>query len=361
MAAIGRVLLIPKGDYSGSTAYNALDWVRDNGAAWVCKLDDTIGVAPPTLPTTSNANWQLLSADGTVSGSVAWSAVNNKPFDTIDSSDFDVDANSELNIKRGTYSKIKVGQNLLMASGADMFELLAGSNITLVGDDTTNPKSITINSTGGGGGGSSTFAGLTDTDINNPQPDEIVQYKAVGGVMKLQNVTMPQGGHTMLPNPASSPAPTEADCISAINTAVAAGPTNDNVASEYTIGKWSNAYEKLAIVKATSAHPIGTSGIGTWQDNIDPSNPPSKADEQGWGWIEWSALHGIGSENVDVKLSFDPDKCSTPIILGGYIIDDVNDMMCIKFGNQISSADTETAWVGIKIIVTRTAATEITP
>ena len=169
-------------------------------------------------------------------------------------------------------------------------------------------------------------------------------------------VTPSTGGHTMLPNPASSPS--EADCINAINTAVAAGSTNDSVASEYTIGKWSNSYEKVAIVKATSAHPISTTGIGTWQDTL---NSPTKADEQGWGWIEWSALHGIGSDNVDVKLTFDPDKCSVPITLGGYIIDDANDMMCIKFGNEITSADTETAWVGIKITITRTAATDITP
>lgn len=168
--------------------------------------------------------------------------------------------------------------------------------------------------------------------------------------------TFPTGGHTMLPNPASSPS--EADCINAINTAVAAGSTNDSVASEYTIGKWSNSFEKVAIVKATSAHPISTTGIGTWQDTL---NSPTKADEQGWGWIEWSALHGIGSDNVDVKLTFDPDKCSVPITLGGYIIDDANDMMCIKFGNEITSADTETAWVGIKITITRTAATDITP
>lgn len=43
----------------------------------------------------------------------------------------------------------------------------------------------------GGGGGSTTFAGLTDTDINNPAEDQIVQYKNVGGSMVLQNANMP--------------------------------------------------------------------------------------------------------------------------------------------------------------------------
>ena len=352
MAAIGRVLLIPKGDYSGSTAYNALDWVRNNGAAWVCKVDNTIGIAPPTLPTTSNANWQLLSADGTVSGSIDWSNVNNKPFNSVGSG-LNVNVSNEIELDTtmltasnisydntgsgaasidvqaaidelfagggggglsNAFDEVDVGGVSLAANGGDTLYLLAGSNITLTPNSATNE--VTITASGGGGG----------------------------------------GGHTMLPNPASSPS--EADCINAINTAVAAGSTNDSVASEYTIGKWSNSFEKVAIVKATSAHPISTTGIGTWQDTL---NSPTKADEQGWGWIEWSALHGIGSDNVDVKLTFDPDKCSVPITLGGYIIDDANDMMCIKFGNEITSADTETAWVGIKIIITRTAATDITP
>lgn len=77
---IGRILLIPKGDYSALVNYNNLDWVRHGGAAWVCKVDGTIGIAPPNPPATSNANWQLLAEDGTVGG---WSSIQNKPFETI--------------------------------------------------------------------------------------------------------------------------------------------------------------------------------------------------------------------------------------------------------------------------------------
>jgi len=97
MAAIGRVLLMDKGAYNGSTVYNQLDWVRDNGAAWVCKVDGTVGIAPPTLPTTSNANWTLLAADGSVSGSIEWTAVNNKPFRTIGDG-LSVDGSWKLNL-----------------------------------------------------------------------------------------------------------------------------------------------------------------------------------------------------------------------------------------------------------------------
>ena len=94
---IGRVLLMDKGAYSGSTVYNQLDWVRDNGASWVCKVDGTIAIAPPTLPATSNANWTLLAADGTVSGSINWSNVNNKPFDTVGNG-LNVNASNEIEL-----------------------------------------------------------------------------------------------------------------------------------------------------------------------------------------------------------------------------------------------------------------------
>ena len=77
---IGRILLMPKGDFNSATVYNTLDWVRFGGASWVCKLDNTVGIAPPTLPTTSNANWQLLAEDGTVGG---WTSISGKPFETI--------------------------------------------------------------------------------------------------------------------------------------------------------------------------------------------------------------------------------------------------------------------------------------
>ena len=43
---IGRILLIPKGDYSGIAVYNALDWVRQSGSSWVCTTDNTTGVTP---------------------------------------------------------------------------------------------------------------------------------------------------------------------------------------------------------------------------------------------------------------------------------------------------------------------------
>lgn len=81
---VGRILLMPKGAYNAATTYNALDWIRYNGAAWVCKADGTVGITP-----VEGANWTLMSEDGTVGG---WSAIANKPFETIGTG-LDVDEN----------------------------------------------------------------------------------------------------------------------------------------------------------------------------------------------------------------------------------------------------------------------------
>lgn len=75
-APIGRVLLMPRGNYNSDAVYNALDWVRHGGASWVCTTDNTTGVAPsPSTP-----EWQLMASDGTVGG---WDSLANKPFETL--------------------------------------------------------------------------------------------------------------------------------------------------------------------------------------------------------------------------------------------------------------------------------------
>ncbi|HTN63518.1 MAG TPA: hypothetical protein VL147_18515 [Devosia sp.] len=60
------------GGYDAGTAYVLDDAVLDNGSTWIA-LGPTIGNAPPVLPTTSNAWWQLLArkgTDGTGTGTV---------------------------------------------------------------------------------------------------------------------------------------------------------------------------------------------------------------------------------------------------------------------------------------------------
>ncbi|MBZ9600769.1 hypothetical protein [Phyllobacterium chamaecytisi] len=52
-----------KGAYSGATSYVVGDVVLQNGSSWIARVNTT-GNAPPTLPTTSNTQWFLLSAAG---------------------------------------------------------------------------------------------------------------------------------------------------------------------------------------------------------------------------------------------------------------------------------------------------------
>ncbi len=71
-----------RGAYSAGTSYLERDGVRDNGSTWIA-LQDTIGNAPPVLPTTSNAFWALVAAkglDGTGTGDVVGpaSSVDNR-------------------------------------------------------------------------------------------------------------------------------------------------------------------------------------------------------------------------------------------------------------------------------------------
>ena len=61
-ASAGRVLLIPKGDWNANTTYTGLDWVRHNGAAWVCK--NTCTNIEPTLENADN--WQMMARDGDI-------------------------------------------------------------------------------------------------------------------------------------------------------------------------------------------------------------------------------------------------------------------------------------------------------
>ena len=152
MAAIGRVLLMPKGDYSGPTIYNALDWVRDNGKAWVCKVDGTQGITP-----VEGANWTLLAADGSVSGTIEWTSVNNKPFNSI---------GSGLNVD-GSY-RLKLDTSYLTGSNISYDNTSSGLSAT----DVQEAIDEIAGSSGGGAWGSITGTLSDQTDLQDALDDK---------------------------------------------------------------------------------------------------------------------------------------------------------------------------------------------
>lgn len=98
-----------RGAYSAGTSYLERDGVRDNGSTWIA-LQDTVGNAPPVLPTTANAFWELVSAkgvDGTGTGDVVGPAAS---------------VNDRIAVFSGTTGK------LMKDGGKTLSEIVPGSN-----------------------------------------------------------------------------------------------------------------------------------------------------------------------------------------------------------------------------------------
>lgn len=172
----------------------------------------------------------------------------------------------------------------------------------------------------------------------------------------------PSAGHTMIPTPATNL--TESSIVSAINTALLEGGVNDDVPSNFGVGKWSNTMSKAFLVQgvAGSSTPVGTSGVGTWPADVTNPTSAEKAD-----WICIPELYGCGSASgKKIDLVYDPATVSVPIARGGYVIDDNETMsdgqggtincakVCLKFANEIPEADTHTAVVGVEVTIKRT-------
>lgn len=58
--SIGRILIIPKGEWNDIDTYEKLDLVRHNGASWICKNSCT-GMEPTDE---NSENWFLIAKDG---------------------------------------------------------------------------------------------------------------------------------------------------------------------------------------------------------------------------------------------------------------------------------------------------------
>ena len=75
-----------QGAYSGATTYVLGDVAQESGSSWILTVAESTGNAPPTLPTTSNAYWQLLARQG-IDGAGTVNAVDPGTAISVDNAD----------------------------------------------------------------------------------------------------------------------------------------------------------------------------------------------------------------------------------------------------------------------------------
>ena len=178
------------------------------------------------------------------------------------------------------------------------------------------------------------FDGLYATLIGSPTDDNLVAMDANG------NIKDSGKSISSIPTilPASSPTPTEASVVSAIDGAPA---NTTSAASAYATQQWSNMLTKRVIYSGTIAS--GATGIGTWDASATP-------DETDW-WYNANFV-GIDTTNgVDISFKFDPAVSGGEVLtLGGYILDTTTGKLCIKFASPTTVA---THKVAVDITYTR--------
>ena len=279
---IGRILLMPQGSYSGTTTYNMLDYVRDNGATWVCKVDGTVGIAPPTLPTTSNANWQLLAADGSVTGAVDWtSGVNNKPFETIGTG-LTVDSSFNLNLDTSYLTGSRISYDHT-SSG------LTASDVQSAIDEIANS------------GGASTLAGLTDVTLTTPSDGQMLVY---------DNTTTPATPFWKNVNQPTIPTVNDSTItIQKNGTSVDSFTTNASAAKNINIpmDEWFGTTATVSSGSVTFTgidDSSGTRGYKPWVVITSASTNKNPT-------AELSTMSGEGTSNMSLTYTTDADNGAT--------------------------------------------------
>lgn len=373
--AIGRILLMPKGDYNASTTYNMLDWCRYNGKAWVCKQDNTVGIAP-----SESAVWTMLVQDG--SGGTGSGDMQKSVYDTDDDGVVDsaetisglTASIAQLNYLNTATSNIqtqlnsKIADNPAFSQASTRANINSGESIaTILGKikkwfaDLADlafidkPASSQTSKYLRGDGSWQTFPSipattkdLTDVSSSSPSNGDVLVYNTTSS--KYEPSTPPSGGHTMISNSG----------YEATMKTHALDNTDDDVASAYVIANWSNCSVKMVLTTAAQ----GATGVGTWLDSGWESGTRS-----GWLWSE-DLYHVLDdgatppNKNYDVELVpvFDIGENETVSLYAWRIDDDVTQVVggvtknggCIafKFNGEVQNADG--IKVGVKIINQRT-------
>ena len=174
--------------------------------------------------------------------------------------------------------------------------------------------------------------------VSGATQNDIAIFDANGGVAD-SNVLI-----SSLPTilPASNPTPTDASVVSDINS-VSASTTK--AASAYALQQYSNEKKVRRVITGTTpigSASIGTTGIGTWDDSVTPT-------ETDW-WYDDAFKIPDNRNDIDLSLKFDPSS-GEPVTLGGYILDTDTGKLCIKFGNSIATP--ANAKIAVDITYTR--------
>ena len=217
--------------------------------------------------------------------------------------------------------------------------------------------------------------------VGTATQNDIAIFDANGGV--ADSSVLISSLPTISPTPSSNP--TESDIVDAVNLA---SSNNANAPSLYGVQQWTNEKKVRRVLNGAnipSGVTANATGIGTWDDNV----PPTEAD---W-WYDAAfivpvyykpttdtvivtgktyytqdtsttpytytvvanpVVADIGtyyeqySDDVEISIKFDPSGDTT--VLGGYILDTTNGKICIKFANSI---DITKARIAVDLTYTR--------
>lgn len=275
---IGRILIIPKGNYDPSTPYNSLDLVRYDYKSWLCKTDGIIGITP-----TEGTDWTLMTEDGT-DGTDGRGIVNiqrtgtdpSNPLKDIYTITYTDGTTSTFTVTNGSGGGTTADTMLKSVYDKDddgIVDKADAANTATNATDATNAKNLKKSD------GKTVDADTITTklsQLNNTTADKDKVLTANGNGTSSWKVA--KGGHDML------------STISAVEAITS--PTDDHVVSAYAVKGYSNRYT------------VGVESTLTANNNQIT--------------ITHSAL---ANDNATFEFMFEPNANNEVLILASYTLD----------------------------------------